>query len=1006
VTLDPGALDVTGALTANVVPFAAPPAAVDPRAIFKVAARDLVTTEEVSLFAGVLPIGGPGDGAIDRDAAVAIAPLPDGGLYVLGTFSGTATFGAGGPNPATLTAEGGTDVFLARLSADRSLGFVAQIRSEGGDDAPRAAAALADGSVVITGAIEGDRSFADAGAAPGPTLPGGAGLDLFVAGYSGTGQLLFTLASALPVDDSGTAAAPYLDGSFLVAGFTMDQAEGDQIGFARVLPASRGSELESAFSGQAGGPGDDQPTAVATFPDGSAVIVGTFERTATFGSFSLTSRGGRDAFIARIDNQGAFTFARPIGGRGDDAALAVAAFAGGSAVVTGRFQGEAQASGVSTDVGIAAAGGPDDEDVFIVRFNQRGDIEFAVSAGGNEADAGLGVAALGDGSAVVSGSFRGTARFGRGPSSLELIAAGGTDAFLARYDARGPLQHASSAGGAGNDVGAAVAALSDGTMLMAGRFAGTATFGGGEAGETAVTAQGSQDTFVARHEPANYRLVEVRPEGLSHASVPGTGPNPNHLGSGVAIAGDGSSWVIGSFQGELVLRDDPDPGRRIALAASGNQDAFLARVLPDGTVSRAQQIGNSLGSSTGLGVVAFPDGGAVVTGSFKGPATFAPGVTLTAAGSADMFLARYRADGSLVFAVQGGGAGVDSGASVALLLEDEEILLTGTVDTSSALTFVGAIVGINLPARNRAADIFIARYSSAGEPLSLLLAGSAGDDAGAGIAPGVDESLWVTGQIDSASNLELDQQIGGPIVLAPAAAGLQGLLVHYADEGSVIVASRFGGPGRDAGAAVAALPDGGVLVTGSFVGTADFGDPQGFNATLTSAGRLDAFLARFRADGSLAFARRAGGVQDDEGLGVAALPDGSALVTGSFAVAADFGEGPSQTTLTVVENPRNNLHSDVFLARYDAAGNLSFARSAGGGGQDAGHGIAASPDGSAVITGAIGSGTAAGRQGPPIVFGAGEANETSFEDLEASGFVQVVVRSVFIARYFPYGAAP
>ncbi len=195
VTLDPGAQDVTGALTAIVVPFAAAPDAVDPRTVFKVVARDLVTTTEVARFAGVQSIGGPGAGGVDRDAVTAMTPLPDGGIVVLGTFSGTVTFGAGGLNVRTLTAVGGTDMYLARFNADRTLGFVAQIRSAGGGDTPRAVTALPDGGVVITGAVKGASSFDDPPSSPAFSFPGGAGLDLFVAGYSREGGTLFAFAS-------------------------------------------------------------------------------------------------------------------------------------------------------------------------------------------------------------------------------------------------------------------------------------------------------------------------------------------------------------------------------------------------------------------------------------------------------------------------------------------------------------------------------------------------------------------------------------------------------------------------------------------------------------------------------------------------------------------------------------------------------------------------------------------------------------------------------------------
>ena len=80
----------------------------------------------------------------------------------------------------------------------------------------------------------------------------------------------------------------------------------------------------------------------------------------------------------------------------------------------------------------------------------------------------------------------------------------------------------------------------------------------------------------------------------------------------------------------------------------------------------------------------------------------------------------------------------------------------------------------------------------------------------------------------------------------------------------------------------------------------------------------DIFLARYNADGTLAWARGVGAAEWDQGCGVAALSDGSVLVTGSFCETVIFGAGEAnETILTAVAN------GDVFVARYDAGGALA-----------------------------------------------------------------------------------
>jgi hypothetical protein len=103
----------------------------------------------------------------------------------------------------------------------------------------------------------------------------------------------------------------------------------------------------------------------------------------------------------------------------------------------------------------------------------------------------------------------------------------------------------------------------------------------------------------------------------------------------------------------------------------------------------------------------------------------------------------------------------------------------------------------------------------------------------------------------------------------------------------------------DEGLGVAALSDGSAVVTGRFRDSATFGPGEPGQTNLASAGGNEIFVAKYKPDGALAWARRAGGTDADLGWGVAVLSDGSAVVTGSFSGIATFGPGePGETKLT------------------------------------------------------------------------------------------------------------
>jgi hypothetical protein len=159
------------------------------------------------------------------------------------------------------------------------------------------------------------------------------------------------------------------------------------------------------------------------------------------------------------------------------------------------------------------------------------------------------------------------------------------------------------------------------------------------------------------------------------------------------------------------------------------------------------------------------------------------------------------------------------------------------------------------------------------------------------------------------------------LVCAVILASLAGSAGHVA-AASLVGAGRIGGDARDLVASIARDPSGAIYLTGSFAGTADF-DPGPGSAALTSAGNLDAFVAKVDQSGSLVWARRLGGPLTDQGASVVADASG-VYVAGTFEGTADLDPGPG--TLDGVSQGS----TDVFLVRLDGDGNLVWARSFGG----------------------------------------------------------------------------
>jgi hypothetical protein len=149
-------------------------------------------------------------------------------------------------------------------------------------------------------------------------------------------------------------------------------------------------------------------------------------------------------------------------------------------------------------------------------------------------------------------------------------------------------------------------------------------------------------------------------------------------------------------------------------------------------------------------------------------------------------------------------------------------------------------------------------------------------------------------------------------------------------------AVQAGGTGFDKGSAITTDGEGNTLITGYFQGTATFGGTD-----LVSAGFKDIFIAKTDNQGNFLWAIKAGGSFEDEGLGIVTDSSNNIIVTGFFFESATFED----TTLT------SDGSYDIFVVKYDAEGNLLWARSDGGSSLDRGYAISVDGLGNSYTTG-------------------------------------------------------
>lgn len=463
-----------------------------------------------------------------------------------------------------------------------------------------------------------------------------------------------------------------------------------------------------------------------------------------------------------------------------------------------------------------------------------GELVWAKHAGGEGDDYSLAIASLTDGSTVVTGYTRDGAVFGQGEPN-ETTIEGRSDMFVAKYDMSGNLQWAKSAEGVGSSEGFAVTGLSDRSVVVAGMFDGTVTFGAGELNETTVEGGWGGDMFVGKYGPEG-GFEWVKTAGHVDADEP----------FAITVLWDDSVVITGFYSAAMTFeKGEPN---ETTLWADGTVYVFIARYDSEGNFLWATNA-EGPGLQVGYSIAALSDNSVVVVGYYMGTAIFGAGEPNMTTLESDyhipaIFMAHYNKDGSLHWVKAAASTGSQSASSEYLgltSLSDNSVVLTGCFTNTSVFDEDGP----NETMLNSAGeeDIFVARYDSSGQLVWVKRAGGSYRDVGMSIASLEDDSTVLTGWF-------LDKAVFGEgesnrtVLVSGAYSDI--FITRYASDGSLIRAKSAGGPWGDRGYAIAADSDNNISLTGWYSDYTTFGAGEPNETTLDWYGKSDIFIARYR----------------------------------------------------------------------------------------------------------------------------------------------------------------
>ena len=355
----------------------------------------------------------------------------------------------------------------------------------------------------------------------------------------------------------------------------------------------------------------------------------------------------------------------------------------------------------------------------------------------------------------------------------------------------------------------------------------------------------------------------------------------------------------------------------------------------------AKNIGGT-NSTIGNSLQLDASGNAYVTGFFTGTTDFDPSTSvanLTSAGNyANVFIAKYDPSGNYIWAKSIGGPGETEALSLNLD-QAGNIYILGYFDTSADLDPGPGLAIVSAVGQQ---DFFFAKYDNAGNYIWAKSVGGTGEDYGLAMELDASGGIYLTGEFQAT----VDFDPGNTIASLTSSGDWDIFIAKYDNTGNYVWAKNMGGTSLDAGTALQLDTLGNIYATGMFMGTSDF-DPGAGIANLSS-GVQSTFIAKYDNTGNYIWAKGMGGTGftvESNALKIDAL--GNIYLAGYFSGSADFDPDMGVSNLVSAGN------DDIFIAKYNSSGNYLWAKRNGGSKYDQCFSLQLDHSGNSYMTGRI-----------------------------------------------------
>lgn len=605
-----------------------------------------------------------------------------------------------------------------------------------------------------------------------------------------------------------------------------------------------------------------------------------------------------DIFTTKYDAAGRVVWSKTTGGPDKDYGDGIAIDANENCYISGRFQSNATFGPIAIEnlnSGVS--------DLFVAKYDNLGDIVWVQQAGESGEDAASKIGVDGAGNCYINGFYTTSATFGaavlNGLTRQPLLAKIGN--FVEGTEAITTLPLASRNYNAGGAVSV--------PFTTKGTFPAGTTF-------TVELSDPSGSFFYPKY--IGVGLTSPISCVLPSLTIPASDYRIRVICANPAVLGtDNGSAITINGNSQLTTPDwawakniDGVPATTFLDAGSISTDTagnsyIVNQVSNKVNIKKYDAAGtlvwNRIGSSGSgiekpMDITVDADGNYYITGSYTGSATFGS-ATLTNAGQSDIFVVKYNASGTVVWAQKYGDTSSQQANSIA-------------VDSSGNCYLGGYTTYVNT------SYIFYAKYNPSG--VVLWTKTGVGSNTTLGTATLLIRNEVKAISIDSFGNTYLT----GSIISSNTS---YAFITKCDPSGNTVWQKQR--TEFSVGNDIVTDSVGNSYVTGAYYDNSQW----------------NIFTTKYNAAGVVVWTQNGIGLDNDYGDGIALDAQGNCFVTGRFQHNTDF------STLNI-SNTSSGV-SDVFVAKYDNKGSIVWLQQAGESGQDAGSKIGVDAVGNCYING-------------------------------------------------------